>query len=323
MITCHLRYEIDPDQIDAFERFAKAWMELVNRHGGTHHGYFLPSEGASDIAYALFSFPSLADYERYRQRFGVDPDFVAADRIRDVSGCVRRYERTFLRPLLPKLSPPRGHESLREQQHHEHDDQAVDPRGDRGQVEVQAEARREVEEDVGQQVVVEHRQQDRGEDDAADRPEPAEHDHREDEDREREPELARVDDRQVGGEEGAGDPAERRARAVGQQLRAGDRDADRRGGLLVVAQGDPRAADAGVAQVHVDHQHDGHEHEREPVPGRRSSAPNGSSSGRSIRSIGPIPIAPEVSVPPNTPTAFPFTTTWPMISPNASVTIAM
>jgi NIPSNAP protein len=101
MITCHLRYEIDPDQIEAFERFATAWMDLVNRHGGTHHGYFLPSEGASDIAYALFSFPSLAEYETFRARFGVDPDFVAADRIRDESGCVRRYERTFLRPLMP------------------------------------------------------------------------------------------------------------------------------------------------------------------------------------------------------------------------------
>ena len=76
MITCHLRYEIDPDQIEAFERFARRWMELVERHGGTHHGYFLPSEGASDIAYALFSFPSFADYERYRARFGEDPDFV-------------------------------------------------------------------------------------------------------------------------------------------------------------------------------------------------------------------------------------------------------
>ena len=46
--------------------------------------------------------PSLADYERYRQRFGVDPEFIEADRIRDESGCVRRYERTFLRPLLPE-----------------------------------------------------------------------------------------------------------------------------------------------------------------------------------------------------------------------------
>jgi hypothetical protein len=101
MVTCHVRYEIDPAEIDAFERFARRWMELVERHGGTHHGYFLPSEGASDIAYALFSFPSLADYERYRGLFGVDPEFIEADRIRDDSGCVRRYERTFLRPLLP------------------------------------------------------------------------------------------------------------------------------------------------------------------------------------------------------------------------------
>ena len=102
MVTCHLRYEIDPAQIDAFERFAKRWMELVDRHGGTHHGYFLPSEGASDIAYALFSFPSLAEYERYRARVGVDADFVEADRIRDESGCVRRYDRTFMRLLLPQ-----------------------------------------------------------------------------------------------------------------------------------------------------------------------------------------------------------------------------
>src|SRR5215217_7477253 len=65
-ITCHLRYEIDPSALDAFERFAKRWIALVERSGGSHHGYFLPSEGASDVAYALFSFPSLADYERYR-----------------------------------------------------------------------------------------------------------------------------------------------------------------------------------------------------------------------------------------------------------------
>ena len=101
MVTCHVRYEIDPAHIGAFERFARRWMELVDAHGGTHHGYFLPSEGASDIAYALFSFPSLAAYETYRERFGVDPEFIAADEIRERSGCVRRHERTFLRPLLP------------------------------------------------------------------------------------------------------------------------------------------------------------------------------------------------------------------------------
>ena len=72
---------------------------MVNSHGGTHHGYFLPGEGASDRALALFSFPSFADYEIYRARFGVDPEFVAADKIRDDSGCVLRFERSFMRPL--------------------------------------------------------------------------------------------------------------------------------------------------------------------------------------------------------------------------------
>ncbi|MFF0472044.1 NIPSNAP family protein [Micromonospora zamorensis] len=96
-----MHYTIDPAQIEAFERFARAWMRLVVAHGGVRHGYFLPAEGASDKAEALFSFESLAAYERYRARFGNDPEFVAADSIRDDSGCVVRYERTFMRPLLP------------------------------------------------------------------------------------------------------------------------------------------------------------------------------------------------------------------------------
>jgi hypothetical protein len=100
MITCVVDYVIDPAKIAQFEEFAQRWIELVNRHGGTHHGYFLPSEGSSDKALALFSFPSLAAYEEYRKLFGVDPDFVAADRIRDESGCVLRYDRSFMRPLL-------------------------------------------------------------------------------------------------------------------------------------------------------------------------------------------------------------------------------
>jgi NIPSNAP len=108
MITCVVEYTIDSRQIAAFEQFARAWIALVNKHGGQHHGYFLPAEGASDRALALFSFPSLARYESYRQLFGADPEFIAADRIRDESGCVLRYERTFMRPLLSPL-PARGY----------------------------------------------------------------------------------------------------------------------------------------------------------------------------------------------------------------------
>lgn len=100
MITCVVHYTIDPEKIEAFEAFAREWIRLVNAHGGQHHGYFLPAEGASDKAEALFSFESLAAYEEYRRLFGVDPEFIAADRIRDESGCVLRFERTFMRPLL-------------------------------------------------------------------------------------------------------------------------------------------------------------------------------------------------------------------------------
>ena len=100
MITCVVEYTIDASKTDDFERFARAWIRLVDKHGGTHHGYFLPSEGVSDRALALFSFPSFVDYENYRARFGVDPEFVAADKIRDDSRCVLRYERSFMRPLL-------------------------------------------------------------------------------------------------------------------------------------------------------------------------------------------------------------------------------
>ncbi|MER5881423.1 MULTISPECIES: NIPSNAP family protein [unclassified Streptomyces] len=109
MITCVVRYTIDPQKISAFEEFGRRWMKLVQAHGGTHHGYFLPSEGASDEALALFSFPSLAAYEEYRQLFGQDRAFIEADRIRDESGCVLRYERTFMRPMLPgDLAPLDG-----------------------------------------------------------------------------------------------------------------------------------------------------------------------------------------------------------------------
>jgi hypothetical protein len=106
MITCVVEYVIDPQKTEAFEQFAARWMELVDVHGGTHHGYFLPAEGASDKALALFSFPSLAAYEEYRTLFGKHPDFIAADKIRDQSGCVLRYERSFMRPLLPHDSAP-------------------------------------------------------------------------------------------------------------------------------------------------------------------------------------------------------------------------
>jgi antibiotic biosynthesis monooxygenase (ABM) superfamily enzyme len=104
MITCHVRYEIDPEKIADFEAYSEMWLALVPRFGGIHHGYFLPSEGASDVALAIFSFPSLADYERYRKDAAADPDVKKAMEFAKRTQCFRRYDRTFFRPLLPKAA---------------------------------------------------------------------------------------------------------------------------------------------------------------------------------------------------------------------------
>lgn len=58
VITCVVHYTIDPDQIAAFEQFARAWMRHVDEHGGTHHGYYLPAEGVSDRAESCSASPA-------------------------------------------------------------------------------------------------------------------------------------------------------------------------------------------------------------------------------------------------------------------------
>jgi NIPSNAP len=88
-------YQAGYRQADVGPRFGRRWMELVDSRGGTHHGCFLPAEGASGKALALFSFPGLAACEQYRGLSGTDPGFTGADRIRDESSCVLRYERTL------------------------------------------------------------------------------------------------------------------------------------------------------------------------------------------------------------------------------------
>lgn len=99
-VTAHITYVLDPTKLDDFERYGRTWIELVNRFGGQHHGYFLPSEGANNIGYALFSFPSLTEYERYRIEAEGDPDCQAAYQDSLDSGCIISFERTFVRPVL-------------------------------------------------------------------------------------------------------------------------------------------------------------------------------------------------------------------------------
>lgn len=95
MLTCVIRYQIDPFQRAAFTRYAEAWAEIIPRCGGHLLGYLLPHEGSNDIAWGLIAFDSLAAYEAYRARLKADPagreNFAFAQRER----FILREERSF------------------------------------------------------------------------------------------------------------------------------------------------------------------------------------------------------------------------------------
>jgi uncharacterized protein (DUF1330 family) len=100
MVTCYVRYIIDVNKIDAFEHYAKLWIPLVNKFGGQHQGYFLPSEGANNVALALFTFPSLAAYETYRKDSFQDAECIAAFDYAKETQCIVSYERSFFKPVF-------------------------------------------------------------------------------------------------------------------------------------------------------------------------------------------------------------------------------
>lgn len=73
MITCVIRYEIDPFARDAFITYARNWGEVIPRCGADLVGYFAPHEGSATTAYGIYHVESLAAYEAYRARLAADP----------------------------------------------------------------------------------------------------------------------------------------------------------------------------------------------------------------------------------------------------------
>ncbi|WP_017219855.1 NIPSNAP family protein [Moritella dasanensis] len=100
MVTCFIEYIIDANKLKEFEHYAKLWIPLVTKFGGQHQGYFLPSEGANNVALALFTFPSLAKYEQYRNESLNDSECIAAFDYAEQTQCIKRYQRSFFRPLF-------------------------------------------------------------------------------------------------------------------------------------------------------------------------------------------------------------------------------
>ncbi|MGO4352286.1 NIPSNAP family protein [Rhizobium sp. RAF36] len=73
MLTCFIRYEIDPFKKEAFAEYARTWGQAIPQNGADLIGYFAPHEGSLTTAYGVYNIESLAAYEAYRARLAADP----------------------------------------------------------------------------------------------------------------------------------------------------------------------------------------------------------------------------------------------------------
>ena len=113
MITCFIRYQIDPFQRDEFKHYAENWGRIIPRCGGHLVGYFLPHEGTNDVAWGLIAFDSLASYEAYRKRLREDGESRANFAMAQSKRLILREERTFVEVVdgtfgIPALSIGKG-----------------------------------------------------------------------------------------------------------------------------------------------------------------------------------------------------------------------
>ena len=106
MITCVIRYEIDPFQQAAFRQYAENWGRIIPRCGGHLLGYFLPYEGTNNIAWGLIAFASLAAYETYRARLKSDPEARENFALAEGRRLILREERNFLEAVNGTMNVP-------------------------------------------------------------------------------------------------------------------------------------------------------------------------------------------------------------------------
>lgn len=105
-ITCFIRYEIDPFQLEHFRTYANNWGHIIPRCGGHLVVYFLPHEGSNFEAWGLIAFDSLAAYESYRQRLRADAEGKANFEFAQANRFILREERRFTQAVPSTFEQP-------------------------------------------------------------------------------------------------------------------------------------------------------------------------------------------------------------------------
>lgn len=97
MITCIIRYQIDPTKHAAFGQYARSWGQAIPRNGARLIGYYAPHEGSATTAYGIYDIESLAAYEAYRARLRADPLGQENYRFAQQEKFILREDRLFLK----------------------------------------------------------------------------------------------------------------------------------------------------------------------------------------------------------------------------------
>ncbi|MEP2715053.1 NIPSNAP family protein [Pseudophaeobacter sp.] len=108
MLTCIIRYQIDPTKTDAFWQYARTWGEAIPRNGADLIGYYAPHEGSATQAYGIYNIPSLAAYESYRTRLAEDPLGRENYAFAQQEKFILREERSFLKLASGSQSAVQG-----------------------------------------------------------------------------------------------------------------------------------------------------------------------------------------------------------------------
>jgi len=104
MLTCVIRYHIDPGKKEQFTEYARNWGQAIPRCGADLVGYYAPHEGSSTLAYGIYNVESLAEYESYRRRLAMDPVGQENYEFAQREKFLLREDRTFLK----LVSEPHG-----------------------------------------------------------------------------------------------------------------------------------------------------------------------------------------------------------------------
>jgi hypothetical protein len=107
LITLFLRYTIDPNKLSDIAQYAADEQIPIRESGGKILGYFMPTDfaGATNEAFGLIDFPSLAEYEVYRAKLAAHPLHKKNVAVVERTGALLSVQRSLIQRVESSPTP--------------------------------------------------------------------------------------------------------------------------------------------------------------------------------------------------------------------------